>query len=181
MNLNVCNIRNPPTFERWLSHSILDITFASPLTALKIVEWSVLDEETRSDHKYISYRIGIYAERRGNCPTGWSRRKLDPQKLKQFLDGNDVTNNAHQLMEYFTGGCDAAMPRMKQARSYDKPQYWWTDEIAEIRRASLKARRQYQKAEKRGPAKEQKQMCKKDRKSLRLSLRKSQDNCWKNL
>jgi len=53
LNLNICNVGNTPTFERGLSHSILDLTFVSPLTAQKIVGWSVLDEETRSDHKYI--------------------------------------------------------------------------------------------------------------------------------
>lgn len=181
LNLNICNVGNTPTFERGLSHSILDLTFATPHTAQKIVGWSVLDEETRSDHKYIYYSIGTYTERRGNCPTGWSRRKLDPQKLKQFLDGKDVPNDACQLMEYITGACDAAMPRLKPARSYHKPQYWWTNEIAELRRASLKARRQYQKAVKRGPAEEQKRICKEARKSLRIAIRKSQDNCWKDL
>lgn len=169
LNLNVCNVGNTPTFERELSHSILDLTFASPLTARKIVDWSVLDEETRSDHKYISYRIGMHTERRPNCPTGWSRRKLYPQKLKQFLDDKDIPNNAQQVMEYIKGACDATMPRIKPARSYYKPQYWWTDEIAELRRASLRARRQYQKAVKRGPANEQNQIYKEARKRLRFA------------
>jgi len=94
LNLNVCNIGNTPTFERGLSHSILDLTFASPLTAREIVDWSVLDEETRSDHKYIFYRIGVYGEGRGNCPTGWSRKKLNPKKLKDYLDGKGIPRNA---------------------------------------------------------------------------------------
>ncbi|XP_026811330.1 uncharacterized protein LOC113552686 [Rhopalosiphum maidis] len=181
LNLNVCNLGNTPTFERGSSQSILDLTFASPLTAREIADWSVLDEETRSDHKYIFYRMGIHGERRSNCPIGWSRKKLDSQKIKDYLDGKEMPRNAHQLMEYITGACDAAMPRVKPTRSYHKPQFWWTDEIAELRKASLTARRRYQKAAKRGPAEEQKRVFKEAKKSLRLAIRRSQENCWKNL
>jgi len=84
-------------------------------------------------------------------------------------------------MENITGACDAAMPRIKPKCSYHKPQFWWTDEIAELRRASLKARRQYQKAAKRGPAEEQNLIFKEAKKILRLAIRRSQENCWKKL
>lgn len=43
-----------------------------------------------------------------------SRKKLDPQKLKQYLDRKD-TIKAHRQMEYITEACDAAMPRIKPA------------------------------------------------------------------
>lgn len=84
-------------------------------------------------------------------------------------------------MENITTACDAAMPRLKPTRSYHKPQFWWTNEIAELRRASLTARRQYQKVAKRGPAEEQKRTFKEAKKTLRIAIRRSQENCWKNL
>lgn len=179
LNMNVCNIGDTPTFERGSSYSVLDLTFASPATARKIVDWSVLDEETRSDHKYILYGLELHTEGRGNCPTGWSRRKLEPGTLREYLDGKEIPTNACQLMETITGACDAAMLKIKPIRSHYKPQYWWTKEISELRRASLTARRDYQKAAKKGSAEDQKQIFREARKTLRLAIRRSQDNCWK--
>jgi len=97
------------------------LIFALPLTAQKIVEWIVLDEETRSDHKYVFFRIGLNAERRGNDSIAWCRKKLDPKKLKEYLDGKDLPRN---LMENIWGACDTVMSRTKPTYSYHKPQYW---------------------------------------------------------
>lgn len=92
-----------------------------------------------------------------------------------------MPRNPHQLMENIIGACDVAMSKIKPTLIYYKPQFWWTDEVAELRRASLSARRQYQKAAKRDYAEEQNRIFKEAKKSLRLAIRRSQENCWKNL
>ncbi|XP_025407049.1 uncharacterized protein LOC112680997 [Sipha flava] len=166
LNLIVCNIRRTPTFERASSHSILDLTFALPITARQMVDWSVLDEETRSDHKYLFYRIGSNPERHPDGPTGWCRKNVDQGKLKEYLDGKQLPRNAHDLMENIRGACDAVIPRINPTRGYHKPQYWWTNEISELRRASLTARRWYQKAAMKGLSEEEKQLFKTARKTL---------------
>ncbi|XP_015373928.1 PREDICTED: uncharacterized protein LOC107168894 [Diuraphis noxia] len=109
LNLNVCNIGSTPTFERGSSRSILDLTFTSPLTARQMLDWSVLDEESRSDHKYLFFRIGPHTGRHPDVPTGWCRKKLDPGKLKEYLDGKELPRNAYELMDRIRGACDAAM------------------------------------------------------------------------
>lgn len=73
------------------------------------------------------------------------------------------------------------MPKIKNTRKHHKPKYWWTDEIAELRKESLKARRRYQKALRRSLAEGEKKSYKDAKKNLRIAIRRSQDNCWRNL
>lgn len=152
LNLQVCHIGSSPTFERGSSKSILDLTFASPRTANLTIDWKVLDEETMSDHKYITYTIGAQARTQDQLQIGWCRKKLDSQKLQKYLDDREPPQNAHDLMETIKGACDASMPRMRSTQNYRKPQHWWTSEIAKLRKATLAARRKFQRAVRRGPA-----------------------------
>jgi hypothetical protein len=181
LDLRVCNQGNKPTFERGSSHSILDLTFASAHTARRIAEWNVLEEETGSDHNYLYYTVDSPIGNNENVPLGWCRKKLDIQKLKEYLRNKETPRDAYELMEIMKEACDASMPRIKNTRKHHKPQHWWTDEIAELRKESLKARRRYQKALKRSLAEEEKKSYKDTKKNLRIAIRWSQDNCWRNL
>jgi len=65
-----------------------------------------------------------------------------------------------------------------------KPVYWWTQEIAEFRKASFAARRKFQRARKRrGPdeCRELEQVARETFKTLRVAIRKSQEDSWRNL
>ncbi|CAI6358090.1 unnamed protein product [Macrosiphum euphorbiae] len=79
------------------------------------------------------------------------------------------------------GACDAAMPRIRNAQSSRQPQYWWTSEIAELRKATLAARKKYQREARRGPAEAENHIFKEASRDLRLAIKRSQDTCWKNL
>ncbi|KAL4100866.1 hypothetical protein QTP88_020895 [Uroleucon formosanum] len=54
MGLVVCNRGNSKTFSKG---SIVDLTIATPHTAQRTTKWTVLDEETLSDHYYLSFEI----------------------------------------------------------------------------------------------------------------------------
>lgn len=54
-SMTICNICNMPTFVRDLSNSIIDITICSDRAARRIRKWSVLDDESLSLHRYISF------------------------------------------------------------------------------------------------------------------------------
>lgn len=181
LDLSVCNRGKIPTFERGVSRSILDVTFASHLTARQVRDWKVLNEETRSDHKYLFFKLDTYTERGSRVSAGWSWKKLNPEKMEKYLNEQEHPRDAQELMEIMRGACDAAMPRRKQGRSHHKPQYWWTREIADLRKATFTARRSYQKAARRGPAEEEKRKFKETKKTLRVTIRRSQENCWKKL
>lgn len=61
-DLVIVNSGNQPTCVRPQGSSVIDITWSSPSvrrTAPRIAMWRVMEEETLSDHKYISFAIYI--------------------------------------------------------------------------------------------------------------------------
>ncbi len=63
--LAVSNVGNTPTIRQTkddqIIESIIDITVTNKFAAdINVENWQVLDEETDSDHKYISYSFGEY-------------------------------------------------------------------------------------------------------------------------
>ena len=63
-NLTAVNQPGVYTYEKEASRSVLDLTFASPEVMRGIVEWEVLDKETRSDHRYVFVKIAGNRNRR---------------------------------------------------------------------------------------------------------------------
>ncbi|KAL7744436.1 hypothetical protein ACLKA6_001815 [Drosophila palustris] len=55
---------------------------------------------------------------------------------------------ARQLSECLDAACDSSMPRRKPSRR-GSPCYWWNDQIAQLRKACLRARRCSQRARRR--------------------------------
>ncbi|KAL7725931.1 hypothetical protein ACLKA6_000697 [Drosophila palustris] len=55
---------------------------------------------------------------------------------------------ARQLSERLDAACDSSMPRRKPSRR-GSPCYWWNDQIAQLRKACLRARRCSQRARRR--------------------------------
>jgi len=87
--LVVCNRGNTNTFSRG---TIIDLTIASPRTAQKITKWTVLDEESLSDHYYLYFEINVGTPDRRNPRVP----KIDLQKLKATF--NPVRR--HPLLDY---------------------------------------------------------------------------------
>lgn len=79
--LAVCNIGNSMTFK---TGSIIDLTIATPRTAMRVSKWKVLDEISLSDHYYLEYEINCGPTNREAPRTP----KVDIQKLK-----NEITSN----------------------------------------------------------------------------------------
>lgn len=181
LDLYVCNKGATPTFERGRSSSVLDVTFATQSTAAQIIEWTVLNEETRSDHMYLQYNVGTQAEKPKRLTQGWAWKKLNIQKMKEYLNNNNTPANASGLMEVLTSACNASMPKRNYRQGNHEPQYWWTQEIADKRKLVLAARRRYQRAAKRGTSDDEHLHFKEAKKRLRIAIRESQENCWKRL
>lgn len=70
------------------------MTFASAHTARRIAEWKVLEEETGSDHNYLYYTIDSPTGNNESVPLGWCRKKLDIQKLKEYLSNEETPRDA---------------------------------------------------------------------------------------
>jgi len=189
LNLHAANTGSP-TFVRGASETHIDITFVSDAIVQRLADWRVLmDVESASYHKYITYSVQTAAPRPDTVtPEGWNWRKMDCEKLNCFLSSTSICESGVSelhvaINDYIKRACDVSMPK-KKPRGARKPVFWWSDEIAELRKSSLAARRSFQRARKRrGPeeCREEQQAAREALKALRLAVRKSQEKAWKAL
>ncbi|CAB0038210.1 unnamed protein product [Trichogramma brassicae] len=86
---------------------------------------------------------------------GWSARTLDEETFSERLSGVRIPHTtpehpedmAASLISAITGACSASMSsRGGRHRRRHEPVYWWTEEIAALRRQCLRARRLAQRA-----------------------------------
>ncbi|XP_029675536.1 uncharacterized protein LOC115243021 [Formica exsecta] len=167
--LNLCilntGIRN--TCIRPQGEFIVDLTWAT-LAAVHLVNgWEVLQEETASDHLYIEMTVSaitpeVLSRRRAAeiRPRRLVLRKMDEDLLKAAVlstawpeegrEVRDVDQQAAWLEDVLTDICDVAMPRAKP--SPRRAAYWWSEEIASLRRTSVRARRAFTRARRRRSA-----------------------------
>ncbi|XP_073960590.1 uncharacterized protein [Choristoneura fumiferana] len=160
--LEVLNQGNANTCVRRQGGSIVDVTFATPALATRILDWRVLEDvETLSDHLYI--RMRVLAQPLASQPqnlgrnTGtrfprWVISQFDPAMAEEAAiieawgdpppDTAGVEVKAMRFRESLTAVCDAAMPRVRKFPTRQSV-YWWSAEIAALRNASNKARRAY--------------------------------------
>lgn len=165
--LSILNRGSEHTCVRQQGGSIVDLTFASTDLAHYIRGWEVLVEaETLSDHRYIRFDVG------GQQPTSigpasnatrrrgprWAIKCLDKDLLEEasliqaWVSAptcvREVQEETKWLREALTSICDAAMPRVKATTSKRRV-YWWSMELAELRKACVTARRQYSRQRRR--------------------------------
>nr|CAI5827535.1 unnamed protein product [Callosobruchus analis] len=147
----VCHRKtNKPTFERGASSPIIDLTLAREGIARKCNQWEVLDEESLSLHNYISWDIDFMSVPlpiQDSKTSNWILKHLDKGKFNtalQTLLKSKSIDNADQLMDTLTAACNQSMPRRANT-SRRGPVYWWTQEIGELRRECLEARRGIQR------------------------------------
>ena len=160
MGLDVLNIGTTPTFRRpGHTGTIPDITFASSTLVLMIVGWRVIEDYTASDHQYIAFHLLTW-QNQGQDPVRprrWNVAKLDKAKYARAMergvaeldsgpaglaDAEELTSDVMGIIEK---ACQASMPRSVPKHG-KKPVYWWTQEIADLRREFSKLRRRLQRA-----------------------------------
>lgn len=193
-DLIVINTGNKPTFNRGEAKSVLDITIGNQTIANHIVEWEVLDEETLSDHNYITFKM---VQDKKTCEKhinkkkkGWNARKLNRDKFKRSLEEARLTQElvgetgptsleivAKKARELIEHACNISMPK-KSNKERREPKYWWTEEIAELRKKCVQARRQWTRS--RGNYLLQMEY-KGKRKELNRKIRKGKRKRWKTL
>ena len=113
--LSLANDRRRPTYRSRGTESFLDLTFYSEESACGVEEWEVLDEETMSDHRYISFSI-----RTGSAMGGgpqrretrwrWKPRKVDLDKVREVVlyrcsRDQPTTLNPKQLSSILEEAC----------------------------------------------------------------------------
>ncbi|KAL0861198.1 hypothetical protein ABMA27_008766 [Loxostege sticticalis] len=157
--LTIMNRGTVHTCVRRRGGSIVDITFASPALASRILDWKVVtDAETLSDHRYVRFDLTLPNLPRA-APTAppvelgprWALKRLDRETLvlaslvESWSPDPDCVNPDNEA-EWFGGAmshiCDSAMPRVR-ALPPRTAVHWWSPELARLREACVTARRRY--------------------------------------
>lgn len=126
------------------------------MAARKIRGWRVAEEiETLSDHRAIEFLIQdtAQANAREKRPSRWATKKMDIDKLRAALEAstwtqewsnmNNIEEKVQWLQQTLTRACDLSMPRVREQSK--TPVYWWTEEIAQLRKTAVRATLQSQK------------------------------------
>lgn len=138
------------TFARGEASSVIDLTFLSS-RLVRGATWIVSSAYTHSDHNAIVIDLerAMKTRKAGPRLKGWKTVALDDGALVVMLEELELEGSAEemasQLAVQLENACDAVMPRRAYGGSH-KPVYWWTDEIAGLRKESHTARRRHQRA-----------------------------------
>lgn len=198
LGLGLLNKGTKSTCVRPQGSSIVDLTWASLSAERLLVDWRVLDTEHLSDHKCIAMDFGRISLP-GNPPSRmgskrdehprWAIRQLDVDKLLAIVTINmwhrpviDRDPNVEEawIRDTITTACDAAMPRAK--RNPRPAAYWWTAEIAQLRRDATRLSRKIRKRCRSTQEREARLEAYRDAKQfLRNSIRQAKRAAWEEL
>lgn len=150
------------TCVRPQGESIVDVTFANPRAAARVSEWRVTEDETCSDHQYISIALNVSEaqKRRKNRPRPqrWSIRTMDEDTLcacvtvgtwknQGPLESRDLEAEATRLQGIMIRACDSSMKRTAPRPRKAMP--WWSTELAQLRADVTAARRRLKRLRRR--------------------------------
>ena len=198
LDLVLANVGRVTTYRRpGVGESIPDVTFVSNTILRGVERWRVFDGYTASDHQYIVFGLSARARTAGRLapPVGWNVRKLDAEKMSAQLNREmdpELTVSARyvgkerceriaaETAKLLTRACNASMPR-KRARRDKDPVYWWTEEIAELRRACLRLRRKAQRARTQTGALPRCEEYRGARRALRRAINETKSRRWSEL
>lgn len=108
-------------------------------------DWRVRDDvHSHNDHSFITYKIGPAQQNPPplNPSVVWSRKRIDKGKLLAYIQDhvNTPITTHHQLHIVLAAASDFCMPRHRPSAGR-RPMYWWTNDIAEARKACIKGYR----------------------------------------
>ncbi|XKL63960.1 hypothetical protein PGB90_006324 [Kerria lacca] len=121
----------------------------------------------------------------------WAKRKLRKEDLMSAWNSqwtqttSSLEHNAEDaaisLRRAATAACDAVAKRSKQPPQH-KPQFWWSEEVAEVRKASQRACRLFQRAPLGSELRESKIIQWKEAcSSLKKAIRSSKEAEWRQI
>lgn len=187
-DLIIMNDGDKPTFQVESYSSVLDLTLATSDLKEQIQKWDVLEEDSLSDHNYITFEFKKLEKPPRTRPTfkGWQTRKFNKTALNQKvseLNWDNAVISAGHFSTRLKQLCNASMPK-RNTHPNRKPVYWWTQEVEELRRQCLRKRRLYTRASKNGNLAIRTTTWlhfQTARKILRNNVKKAKRSSWKNL
>ncbi|CAB0031263.1 unnamed protein product [Trichogramma brassicae] len=182
------NTGDVPTFNGRQGSSIVDLTFVCETLAPRVKSWTVSEWYTHSDHQAILFEIedtGTTTRPSTRQSYRWNARTLDADCFSATVSSASVASGtaedmATSLMSVITGACDASMSKANPRRRRE-PVYWWTAEIADLRRSCLRARRLFQRSRGRHDEETHSANYASARRLLRVAIKTSKRRCWRQL
>ncbi|CAB0032949.1 unnamed protein product, partial [Trichogramma brassicae] len=168
--------------------SIVDLTFVCETLTPRVLSWTVSGLYTHSDHQAIVFEIeddGASSRPSTRRSCRWNARTLDVDRFPAVMSGASVApgtaeDMASSLMSVITSACDASMSKANPRRRRE-PVYWWTAEIADLRRSCLWARRLFQRSRGRHDEETHSANYASARRLLRVAIKTSKRRCWRQL
>lgn len=189
LNVDLANEGFTSTFRRNGVSSIVDVTFCSP-SLMASMDWKVDEGYTHSDHQAVTFRICRVvrgpAQPASRQECRWKTSTLNKEVFVEALRRESATRDILELdcdglMTILTGTSDAAMLRQTKPRNARSPVYWWNEDIAAIRAASLSARRKLQRARSDELREARRVIYKIAKATLSKAIKESKRNCFGNL
>ena len=190
--MHTLNNGTKPTFIRGQSRSIIDVTFASSRLLDRLNEWSVLNMETLTEHQYIMYLLQnkLPVAQCSNPTRRWNVKKMKIDVLAIALAKDEISEDedadlmARRLDRVLETACRAAVPEIRRTHNR-RSVYWWSDEVARARQATIRARRAVTRSRTASSVQEDVEPLltayKQARKNLRNEIFHSKEQCWKQL
>ncbi|XP_066261300.1 uncharacterized protein [Euwallacea similis] len=192
-SLVAVNSHYKPTFVRNESTSIIDITLATDKIISQIGDWQVLEEESLSFHKYITYRIhsGQLKQQTHERINGWKMENSNMETLninfKKMVTGEKQNIKAENITDLIIKTCNTVLTRRKNTKGHNKKAiYWWNDTISQLRKDCLRKNRERTRINKKDNISEEekiqaRQLYKEARKNLRKTIGRAKAQAWDNL
>lgn len=196
LNLSVLNVGNVSTFRRpGYAETIPDVSFASEALAAKVRGWRVLEDYSGSDHQGIVFDVLDNQAQRTNNEVAvlrWNSGRMDIERFCTVLGHAERVEIPAEVdeavaeavvastMTTIVQACEASMPR-KVPRHGKRSVYWWTAEIADLRRRCLLLRRRAQRARDQIQANLLSAEHREARRDLRRAINRSKALCWRKI
>lgn len=178
LDLAVLNDGRKPTFIRGNTKSYIDVTCSTKQLQNEISNWEVLDEETATEHQYISFEIETRTKKaakiRNKYVCDWEVfKELSSWKIeKQSKRENDIETIIK----------DAYKTSLIKTENSRVP-FWWNSEIRDKRSECLGLRREATRLAKHTTreSNHKLELYKKSKKELKALINKSKNEHWQNL
>ena len=152
-NLKVANEGNTPTFSSANGETIIDVTITTSNIIDKIKDWQVLEEESLSDHRYITFQVTSETElktpRINLRRTNWKRYRTElmertRQAQQDITTTEELERQITNLTEAMNIAVKIATPNPRQKKNKNRNATWWTKELADLRKRTNTARKKHQ-------------------------------------
>ncbi|XP_037944340.1 uncharacterized protein LOC119677145 [Teleopsis dalmanni] len=188
MDLVLLNTPGVYTFDCVRGKSIIDLAFADRVTANN-TKWKVEESiYTHSDHRAIMLEVRSTVNQQVDKSVRqkkWNPSAFNSEAFSIVWEDAQVSkttaeNMAEQIAIQMETACDISMPRCKYSGKR-QPLYWWSSEIADIRRACIKARRKAQRARRHISFNELYAEYRIRKHDLKKAIEKSKNRCFKQM